>query len=348
MMTNTTKMRLALRPLLIPIGVLLAWATTTTLAQQQSDSLPPGVVAEQGGVQISLKDIDAYADRMPANDRVGFFDSPKRIEHVIMDLLLRKQLAAKARQDGIDQQSGVQQQIRQAVDDTLARVELQHYRDNLKLPQFDELAREYYLTHKDEFVKPGKVDVKHVLVSTKERGDEEAKAIIGKVEATARAHPDQFDALIAKYSDDPSAKDNHGLIADAASGNMVAPFAKAAGALSKPGQISPIVKTQYGYHVLKLISRQPDHQQSFDEIRKNLVKRLKSNWIDKQVTEFTGEMRGNALHANPELVASLRTRYLAPGEELPSEQAAAMDAAKADAAAREHATKAKQGTAGGH
>ncbi len=304
---------------------LLILSTSIACAQDAAGSLPPGIVATQGGVQVTLQDIDAFAQKIPEKDRGGFFDSPKRIESTIMTLLLQKQLAAEARKAKLDADPDVQAQINQATDDTLARVNLEHYRKGLKLPDFDELAHEYYLSHPDKFVVPGEVDVKHVLVSTKDRSADEAQARIGEVEAAAQAHPDQFDALVEKYSDDPSKVDNHGLIENATSGKMVGPFAKAAEALKTPGEISPIVKSSFGYHVLKLISRKPDTHRSFDDARPALVAKLRNDWIDQQVTEYTGQMRGNKLDANPDLVASLRTRYLKPGESTPTQAQKAAD-----------------------
>ncbi|MBU6199712.1 MAG: peptidylprolyl isomerase [Xanthomonadaceae bacterium] len=330
--------------LLTSIVIAAACACTAALAQDQSKApLPPGVVAEQGGAQVTLQDIDAFAAKIPEQNRAGFFDSPKRIESTIMGLLLQKQLAAQARAGGLEKDPLVQRRIQLATEDTLASVQLEHYKAALKLPDFNELAHEYYLAHKSEFVAPGEVDVKHVLVSNKNRGDDEAKARIGKVEATARAHPDQFDALIAKYSDDPSVKDNHGLIKDAASGQMAAPFAKAAAELKKPGDISPIVKTEFGYHVLKLVAHKPDRQKSFDEIRDGLVQKLRKDWIDQRMVQYTGDLRGKPLDASPELVASLRVRYLPPGTITPQEAQEAADrlAAEKKKAAEKQAGEAK-------
>lgn len=312
-------------------GWLLAGA-----AVAQNTTLPPGVVAEQNGAQVTLQDIDAYAAKISEKDRAGFFDSPKRIESTIMELLLKKQLAAQAHADKLDQDPGVQRQIQLSTENTLAGAQLEHYKASLKLPDFDELAREYYLAHKDEFVATGDVQVKHVLVSTKNRSDDEAKSRIGEVEASARAHPDQFDALVEKYSDDPSKTDNHGLIDEAASNKMAGPFAKAAAALKKPGDISPIVKTAFGYHVLKLVVHNPDKQKSFDEIRAGLVEKLRSDWVNQRMAQYTGDLRGKPLQASPDLVASLRTRYLPPGTVTPQE---AQEAAEKLAAQKQAAEK---------
>jgi peptidyl-prolyl cis-trans isomerase C len=313
-------------------GTMLAlagWLLVGASAMAQDATLPPGVVAEQGGVQVTLQDIDAYAAKIPEKDRAGFFDSPKRIESTIMGLLLKKQLAAQARAEKLDQDAGIQREIQLATEDTLAGAQLEHFKTGLKLPDFDQLAHEYYLSHKSDYVVPGAVQVKHVLVSNKDRSDDEAKARIGEVEATARAHPDQFDALVEKYSDDAGTKGNHGLIDDAGPGKMVAPFAKAAQALKNPGDISPIVKTKFGYHVLKLVAHQPDRQKSFDEIRAALVQKLRNDWVSQRVAQYTGDLGGKPLQASPDLVASLRTRFLPEGSMTPETAQKAADAAAA-------------------
>lgn len=319
------------------VAILVGVLAGVGVAVAQEKTLPPGVVAEQNGVQVTLQDIDAFAARIPEKDRGGFFDSPKRIESTILGLLLKKQLTAQARAEKLDADPAVQRRVDLSTEEVLAAVQLEHYKDSLKQPDFSELAREYYLAHKDEFVETGEVDVKHVLVSIKDRSEDEAKARIGKVEAAARAKPDTFDKLIDEYSDDPSKVDNHGLIEHAESGNMAPPFAAAAVALTKVGQVSPIVKTEFGYHVLKLVRHKPDRQKSFDEIKTALIGKLRGDWVDQQMAQYTGDLRGKPLQASPDLVASLRTRFLAPGAVTPemAQRAADEAAAKRKAAEQE-------------
>ncbi|HEX4415888.1 MAG TPA: peptidylprolyl isomerase [Lacipirellulaceae bacterium] len=293
------------------IAGLVALGTAALAADDKP--LGANVVASQGGAEVTLQDVDAAADKIPEGDRAGYFDSPKRIEGTVGGLLYQKQLAARARAENLEKDPLVQREIAQATDDVLARVQLDRYRKSLKLPDFEMLAKEYYASHKDEFMKPGDVVVEHILVSTKNRSEDEAKARIGEVEAAARAHPDQFDDLVEKYSDDPSKSNNHGRIAHAESGKMAKQFAAASNALKTPGEISPVVKTDFGFHVLKLIEKTPDRQRSFDEIHTDLLLTLRRNYLTTQLDQYSGEIRGKPLQANPDLVASLRTRYAAPG-----------------------------------
>lgn len=315
----------------------LVFAAAAAHSQQLASGNPSDVIISQGGVSVTMQDIDAYAQKIPEGDRVGFFDNPKRIENVLMSLLLTKQLAAEARAQKIDQDALVQKELSQSEDDVLARADMEHFRKSLTPPSFENLAKEYYLAHKSEFVVPGTINVKHVLVSNKERSEAEAKARIAEVESAAKANPEQFDALIEKYSDDPSKGDNHGLMEDAGSSKYVPPFVEAAKALKKPGQISPPVKTQFGYHVLKLVEHKPDVQRAFAQVHDELIARLRTEYIDRQVADHQAQKRNQPVDANPDLVAAIRTRFLPPGAELPSEKAAEANAEKAkNNAAAEH------------
>ena len=304
-------------------------------ADAPSEKLPKGAVAAQGGVVVMMQDIDAAAQKIPEKDRAGYFDSPKRIESTITNLLVTKQLAVQARSAKLDKDPAVKSRMDAAAEDALANAQIEHFQKSLKVPDFDELAQEYYTAHKDEFVAVGGVTVQHILVATKskDRSEADAKLRIAEVEKIARAHPDQFEALIQKYSDDPSKDKNGGTIEDAASSKMVRPFAEASSALKTPGDISPVVKTGFGFHLIKLVSHTPDRQKSFDEVHRELVAKLKSNFMEQQFNEYTGALRGKPLVADPDLVASLRTRYAPPGYKSPEDVQQEADAQRKKAQA---------------
>jgi parvulin-like peptidyl-prolyl isomerase len=298
--------------------VVASIASSTIALADEGKPLGPNVVARQGGVEVTMLDVDAAAAKIPEGDRAGFFDSPKRIEAIVGGLLYQKQLAAEARKAKVEKDALVQREIAQATDDVLSRVQLENYQKSLTLPDFNLLAKEFYASHKSNFVEAGGAAVADVVIAMKGRSDEEARARASEVEAAARAHPDQFEALVAKYSDDPNKLTNHGRM-ERYSNQMAKPLAAAANALTTPGDISPVVKTELAYHVLKLIERKPDRQRPFEEIQADLLITLKRNYVTTQMDQYTGEFRGKPLQANPDLVASLRTRYATPaaGDMLP-------------------------------
>jgi parvulin-like peptidyl-prolyl isomerase len=288
-------------------SLLVLIAALPGVAQAQLS--PSTVVAKQGGAVITLTDIDAFAQRIPEKDRAGFFDSPERLQALIGSLLVNRQLAAEARTLGLDHDALAKAQIELASDDILAKACMERFKADLKVPAMTELANEEYLGHKEEYVVPGKFDVKQVLVSTQSLSDEQAKALADTVEKKAKAHPDQFDALVEKYSDDPGKATTHGLVTQAGSNTYMPELAKAAKVLKKPGDISAVIKTALGYRVIKLIQRTPDHPQSFAEVRDQILAQLRSDYIAKQVKNHTDVLHNESIDANPDLVASLRTRY---------------------------------------
>lgn len=270
---------------------------------------PSTVVAKQGDVSVTLQDIDVFAQTMPAEQRRGFFDNPTRLEDLITTLLLKKRLAKEARDIGLDHDPSVAAQMSIAADSALGTARMQKFKQDLKYPDFSELAREDFIGHKERYVVSPKIDVKHVLISIKTHTKEEAQALAETVRQQAAAKPGDFDALIETYSEDPSKPENHGLMKDAGSERYVRAFSDAAKLLTKPGEISPVVETPFGYHVLQFVAKTASTQPKFDDVKAQIVARLQADYTEKQVRGHTDAIRNLPIDATPALIESLRTRY---------------------------------------
>lgn len=273
----------------------------------------------QGDATLTLADIDAYMQKVPEDRRPGMMYSSKRQEELLVGLLAQRQLAAQARKLGLQDDPDVQRQIALATDEVLARARLAKARKDLKLPDFSALAQERYASEKSKYVVPGQIDVQHVLISTKQRSDSDAFALAKEAYAKAVADPAAFETLVKQYSDDTSKGENQGIIRHLEAGKYAEKFLEAVNALRHVGDVSEPVKTQFGYHVIKLLRHDPDQQKSFDEVRDEIVTSLRDEYTNAQVQARVDEVRNNKLDPNPEAIASLRTRYLPPGVSLPPE-----------------------------
>jgi parvulin-like peptidyl-prolyl isomerase len=284
--------------------VLLAAASLTAGAQQASD-----VLVTRGGVSVTVQDVDSFVERVPKEQRGKFIDSPARIRDLLNNMLLTKQLAAQARADHLDQRPDVASQLRASQDEILSRARMADYMDNIKVPDLKELVSEQYLTHKSDYKLPASADVRHVLIATEKHSDDEAKALADQVHAEALANPKGFEALVDKYSEDTSKAENHGLIADATSEKYVQEFRDGAAALKKVGEVSPVVHTKYGYHVMVLVAKRPEHQQTLDEVRGKLTEQLRDEYITTQRRDLVNQLTNEKMDFNPATVDALRDRY---------------------------------------
>ncbi|MEO7916250.1 MAG: peptidylprolyl isomerase, partial [Dokdonella sp.] len=167
-----------------------------------------------------------------------------------------------------------------------------------------------YQANRESFNIPATLDVQHILISNNKHTDEEGRALADKVHVEAVANPTEFDSLVSQYSEDPSAPQNRGLMREAGdSSKYVTEFAKAANELKTPEQISPVVKTKFGYHVLMLIKKAPPAKRTFADVKDSLLEELRADYVNQKVLSYMQTMQNSALESNAELVNSLRTRF---------------------------------------
>ena len=122
----------------------------------------------------------------------------------------------------------------------------------------DDQLKAYFSKNIDRYKTPEQIRASHILVKD--------KATAEKILAQLKNGAD-FAALAKKYSQDPGTKDKGGDLGWFSRGQMVKEFADAAFALKNIGDISGIVKTSYGYHIIKLTGRKPAHTPTLDEVK---------------------------------------------------------------------------------
>jgi peptidyl-prolyl cis-trans isomerase D len=132
--------------------------------------------------------------------------------------------------------------------------------------------RQLYESNKDRFRTAERVKVRHILVMTQGKPKEDAPKLKAKAEdllKQVKAGAD-FAELAKKNSDDPASASNGGAMDWFGHGQMVANFEKVAFAL-KPKEISGIVETEFGYHIIQLLEREDARLKPFDEVKTSLA-----------------------------------------------------------------------------
>jgi peptidyl-prolyl cis-trans isomerase C len=156
----------------------------------------------------------------------------------------------------------------------------------------DEVAK-IYKERPELFQQPPQVHASHILITVAADADATAKAAAlakaTKILKDARAGKD-FAALAKEFSQDPGSAAQGGDLGFFAANQMVPPFSDAAFKL-KPGSISEIVETQFGYHIIKVLEKKPGRTVPLDEVRPQIEQRLSQEKGQREVQAFVQALR---------------------------------------------------------
>jgi parvulin-like peptidyl-prolyl isomerase len=158
-------------------------------------------------------------------------------------------------------------------------------------------AKEFYEKNPKSFETPEQVRASHILFRlTPDASPEKVTETMKKAEAAVvRAKKEDFAKLAAELSEEPGAKERGGdLSFFPRKGAMVEPFAEAAFKLKKDEVSAEPVRTEFGYHVIKVTDRKESGKQGFDEAKPNIVAYLSNQKKKAAVDELIVAMRSKA------------------------------------------------------
>src|SRR5438034_1075978 len=124
----------------------------------------------------------------------------------------------------------------------------------------------------EQYTTAEQVRASHILLKTEGKDDAAVKAKAEDVLKQSKAGAD-FSELAKKYSEDEASAKNGGDLDYFGRGRMVPEFDQAAFAM-QPGQTSDLVKTQYGYHIIKLVDKKPATTRTLADVRQQLTDQL--------------------------------------------------------------------------
>ncbi|MBW1827898.1 MAG: peptidylprolyl isomerase [Deltaproteobacteria bacterium] len=143
-----------------------------------------------------------------------------------------------------------------------------------KITVSEKEAKSFYDSNPDAFKQPGQIKVRHILITV------DPEEIQKKVEKG-----DDFAALAKESSQCPSSASG-GDLGFFGRGQMAKPFEDAAFAL-KPGEVSDIVETRFGYHIIKSTEKKPGAALAFEDVKEKLMQFLKQKKLQEQLNEYT-------------------------------------------------------------
>jgi peptidyl-prolyl cis-trans isomerase C len=259
------------RWLVLSLSITL-FATGPVFAEQKSEK----VLATVNGTTITLNEFNSSILELPSDLR-------KRAEQNKLDFLqysIRKELLyQEGVRRGIDKDPRIVDMINQYQHEII----IQQYLDkNMKGvgTVTDKEVKDYYQKHISLFQTKEEITASHILVKT----EKEAEGILEELKKGK-----DFFELAKKRSADPSSAREGGRLGTFGRGVMVPEFEKAAFSL-KIGEISPIVKSEFGYHIIKLTDytkpQKLDFIQVKDRIRQSLIHEKTQKAISKLVDKL--------------------------------------------------------------
>ncbi|HWR51780.1 MAG TPA: peptidyl-prolyl cis-trans isomerase [Bryobacteraceae bacterium] len=190
----------------------------------------------------------------------------------------------------------------------------------------DEQLRRAYDTNKDSFRVPERVQARHILLKTTDIPPAE----VPKVQARADELLKQLKAgmdfaeLAKKNSQDPGSAEKGGDLGWIVRGQTVPAFEQAAFSL-KPKELSGVIKTEYGFHIVQVMAKEEAHLKPFEEVKDQIAQELKKQQVIDTMQKLADEARAE-LAKNPQqaeqIAAKLgidlvRAQNVAAGNPLP-------------------------------
>ncbi|HRL53733.1 MAG TPA: peptidylprolyl isomerase [Acidovorax temperans] len=254
-----------------------------------------GVLLQGVGVAITQEDLQAELRALPREMRTQLLADTEKMQQVVDTIYLRKALTAEAERQKLPQQPGVAHQLQQNRENILAQAQLRSLEDAAasRMDLVEAQARTEYRGDKERFNRPAQTLASHILVKgTDAAAKAKAQQLLDELKGGA-----QFEELARKNSADPGSALHGGSLGWFPAGRMVPEFDAAVAALQQPGELSPLVQSQFGWHIIRLEQRQPAVAQSYEEVRDQLmatiVAKQRSQARDGELNRLRGLARGN-------------------------------------------------------
>ncbi len=173
----------------------------------------------------------------------------------------------------------------------------------------DATLRQVYSMAGDRFRSGERVKVRHILFKTTEKSADDVKKIeakAGDVLKQIKGGAD-FAKLAGELSDDPGSKDKGGEYGWMVKGQTVPAFEASAFSLKK-NEISNLVKTEYGFHIIQVLDREEPKVKSFEEVKEELAVELNRQQAQPRMEAAADQARAE-LAKNPGNAAAIAAKY---------------------------------------
>ena len=245
------------------------------------------VVAKIGKKTVTLSDIDRIISYADPDKQKLINSNPQFKEAVLRQYIQSLVVSDLAKKEGFNEKPEVKESLNFYTDTYLANEYIKREITG-KIAISNDEKKKYYDAHKEDFAVPETVKVRHILIRTEQNATEDnKKKAKQKAEDILRrlTSGEDFAKVASEVTEDPSTKASGGDLGFFPRGRMVKSFEDAAFSL-KPGEISGIVESPFGYHIIKSEEKKPPHTESYEEASENIQQRLLQEKSKTKINEF--------------------------------------------------------------
>lgn len=269
------------------------------LEWRRIEAMPPGGERDQARARVLQAALDQIvAERLleAQAKELGVEASDAQVDSAIEDIKRKNrlddsQLDRALEEQGLDR-PGFRKQLRRDIE--AFRILEMKVKSRIKVT--DEDVRSWYQSHPKEFSSDDRVRVRHIFLPVPAgASDGEAAAVRAQGEQVLERlrSGEDFAAVARQVSKGPSAAEG-GELGFVKRGSIQPELEKAAFAL-QPGQLSPLVRTKAGYHILEAEERRAGGALPFDEVKEAIRDRLSSERVETHRTQYLAELRKDAV-----------------------------------------------------
>ena len=219
------------------------------------------ILAKVGEKEISNLDVQSAIQGLDPF-QAQQFQTEEGQKYVLEDLINQELLYMYAKDNKIDQEEDFRNEMKRVEENVLKQYVINKILTSVQLTE--EEKRAFFDAKKQSFSRPETASAKHILVDTEEKAND----ILGKINAGEVS----FEDAAKEHSSCPS-KDAGGDLGSFGRGQMVPEFEEAVFNMNK-GEVSGPVKTQFGYHLIKLEDRKESVIPEYDEVAEEVGKTL--------------------------------------------------------------------------
>jgi peptidyl-prolyl cis-trans isomerase D len=174
----------------------------------------------------------------------------------------------------------------------------------------DDQLKVQYQSNIQQYQVPNRVHAEHILFMTVGKTDAEVDEIKKNAEDVLKQAKKggKFEDLAKKYSEDPGSKEKGGDLGWITQGQTVPEFEKTVFGLDK-GQISDLVKTQYGFHIIKVLEKETARTKTFDEVKDSLRAPMQLQQTDQQAADAADRLAKAIRQSNKVSLDDLAKQY---------------------------------------